>query len=88
MTSVRIDEEVLQRAKKHGINVSSFLEFNLRTYLAFIEGKGYFFPQYITSNEGIALREGFEPSRGKRPTGSPGLRLSELGYLSISVFST
>ena len=30
-----------------------------------------------------ALREGFEPSRGVSPTGSPGLRLSELGYLSM-----
>jgi len=61
MTSARIEEKVLQKAKEHGINVSSYLEFNLRTYLAFIEGKGYFFPQYFIQNNKDTLREGFEP---------------------------
>ncbi len=42
-------------------------------------------PQIIFINHAgkRALREGFEPSRGVSPTGSPGLRLSELGYLSM-----
>jgi len=30
---------LLKQAKKHGINVSSFLDIELRRYIAFIEGK-------------------------------------------------
>ena len=36
---MRIDEDVLKKAKEHGINVSAFLEIKLREYLALIEGK-------------------------------------------------
>ena len=64
LTSVKIDEELLSKAKQYGINVSAFLEIKLREHIALIEGKS------------IALREGFEPSRGTSPTGSQGLRLS------------
>jgi hypothetical protein len=39
MTSMRIDEELLNKAKKYGINVSAFLEIKLREYLALIERK-------------------------------------------------
>ena len=39
MTSMRIEEELLRKAKKHGINVSAFLDIELRKYIALIEGK-------------------------------------------------
>jgi len=39
MTSMRIDEDVLKKAKEYGINVSAFLEIKLREYIALIEGK-------------------------------------------------
>lgn len=38
MTSVRIQEEVLDKAKEYGVNVSAFLEIRLREYIAMIEG--------------------------------------------------
>ncbi len=39
MTSMRIDEELLEKAKKYEINISAFLGIELRRYIALIEGK-------------------------------------------------
>ncbi len=39
MTSMRIEETLLKKAKKYGINVSAFLDIELRKYIALIEGK-------------------------------------------------
>ena len=39
---MRVDEELLGKAKKYGINISAFLGIELRRYIALIEGKyGY-----------------------------------------------
>lgn len=38
-TTITIDKELLQRAKKNHVPISSFLDVELRRYLAIIEGK-------------------------------------------------
>ncbi len=60
MTSVRINEEVLKKAREHEINVSAFLEIRLREYLALIEGKGGC--SSSKSNNKKTLGTGFEPA--------------------------
>ena len=38
-TTITINKDLLKKARKHEINISSFLDIELRRYLAFIEGK-------------------------------------------------
>ena len=38
-TTITINKDLLKKAKKHGISISSFLDIELRRYIAFIEGK-------------------------------------------------
>ncbi len=61
MTSVRINEEVLRKAREHEINVSAFLEIKLREYLALIEGEGRNCSSSKSNNK-ITLGTGFEPA--------------------------
>lgn len=51
MTSMRIDGELLKKAKKHGINVSAFLEIKLCEYIALIEGKQNIFSSSPSTQE-------------------------------------
>ena len=38
-TTITIDKELLDKAKQHRVSISSFLDIELRRYLALIEGK-------------------------------------------------
>ena len=38
-TTITIDKDLLNKAKKHRVSISSFLDIELRRYLALIEGK-------------------------------------------------
>ena len=38
-TTITISKELLKKARKHEINISSFLDIELRRYIALIEGK-------------------------------------------------
>ena len=39
ITTVRIEEDLLEKARKMGINLSKFLEYNLREIIELYEGK-------------------------------------------------
>ena len=39
-TTITINEDLLRKAKEHNVSISSFLDIELRRYLALIEGKG------------------------------------------------
>lgn len=39
--TLSVNEDVVKRAREHGINISAFLEIKLEEYLALIHGKRY-----------------------------------------------
>ena len=70
---MRVDEDLLDKAKKYGINVSAFLGIELRRYLAHIEGKY----GHSTSSQLDRNIDGKSVECGRRES-NPG---SELGRL-------
>ena len=60
-TSITIDKELLDRARKQNVGISSFLDIELRRYLAIIEGK------YIVKNSKCSRRDSNPSLRLERP---------------------
>ncbi len=67
--TLRLNADVVKRAKDAGVNLSGFLEVKLMEYLALING---------------TPRGRFELPRGQVPTSSPSSRRSGLGHLGIN----
>ena len=67
--TLRLNADVVKRAKDVGINISGFLEVKLIEFLALMNG---------------TPRGRFELPRGQVPTSSPGSRRSGLGHLGIN----
>jgi hypothetical protein len=66
--TLRLNADVVEKAKNLGINLSGFLEVKLIEYMAIING---------------TPRGRFELPRGQVPTSSPSSRRSGLGHLGI-----
>ena len=64
-TTITINKDLLKKAKEHSISISSFLDIELRRYIALIEGKQSNFTSFNNqdNDNSFTLREGFEPSR-------------------------
>ena len=67
--TLRLNNDVVEKAKKHGVNLSGFLEVKLVEYLFIMNG---------------TPRGRFELPRGQVPTSSPSSRRSGLGHLGIN----
>ena len=86
--NLSVNEELVKRARKYGINLSSFLEIKLQEHLALIEGKHINSSQFESHNTGYKDKEmkymdlsGFEPEASSMPR----RRSSELIYKPIGV---
>ena len=74
-----VDEDLVKKARKHGLNLSRFFENQLRGYFNFIEGKHNNYAQYDTKNTEDTVKmdlSGFEPEASSMPR----RRSSELIY--------
>lgn len=61
-TNVSINKELLEKARKYDLNVSSFLDLKLREYFALIEGG--VFGSTFSEKKGECGRRESNPSRG------------------------
>ena len=82
-TTITINKDLLEKAKVHNISISSFLDIELRRYIAFIEGNQWNHSQYDKKSVGTKDKEnksmdlsGFEPEASSMPR----RRSSELIY--------
>jgi hypothetical protein len=76
-TTITIDRDLLRRGKKNRISISSFLNIELRKYLAIIEGKLKKQQEVFDESffEKDTLRRRFELPLPLRRTGSQGRRV-------------
>ena len=74
-TTITINKNLLKKAKEHSIRISSFLDIELRRYIAFIEGKQTNYPQINEQSNERSIKKEIECGRRESNPGS------ELGRL-------
>ena len=63
--NLSINDNLIDSARKHGINLSAFLEIKLQEHLALIEEKQSF---YHNNNNNVVSREIKRPGRNSNPS--------------------
>ncbi len=75
-TTITINKDLLKKAKHHSISISSFLDIELRRYIALIEGKQTNPHKFSEESNQSEIHNTFEC--GHRDS-NPGYKLGKLG---------
>lgn len=68
-TSITISGDLVEKAREYNVNISSFLDIELRKYIAFIEGKAkqnYFEAPFIKGSNIDTILTGIKPGQTER----------------------
>ena len=77
-TSITIDKDLFAKAKKYNISISSFLDIELRKYIAILEGKYSAYPMSNDTSSGPIVRRGGDLN-SRSPNGEPALKAGAVG---------